>query len=172
MLVSLTITTSLSTLPLLAAKLKEVEDLENLGEQYQSLPAIAPATASVGTPATVAAPSDETPASLTDAQARLFLQNCSAKTLSVLRVIVDGREFPVRLSAIAEALGFSIDALGWVWGGLTKRTRNVLGDPKVRLIVWRSLPPVDGKWEDSEGMMAETTVAALRNALGIAPATK
>jgi len=44
--------------------------------------------------------------------------------------------------------------LGWVWGGLTKRVRNVIGDRNARLIVWHNYLDAAGKWIDADGVMA------------------
>ena len=164
---SLTVTTSLSSLSslqLLLAKLQEIEELEG-GEQPLPLPAAAAPTTDAATP-------DEVPASFTDAQGRLFVMGCSTKTLSVLRTVLDGRPIPFRLSVLAKDLGVEMVAVSWVWGGLTKRVRNILADRNARLIVWHNHLAADGKWVDADGMMAESTVLALRNALSITPSGK
>lgn len=164
---SLTITTSLSSLPLLMAKLRELD--EELGGHQKPPPSTVVTPAATGAPPVARAVLDEQPASLTDGQGRLLVEGCSPKTLTVLRKILDGRNIPFRFSTLAQDLGGN-DVFDWVWGGLTRRTRNILADPNARLIVWRNHPYVDGKWVDADGIMAEATVAALRRALGITPA--
>jgi hypothetical protein len=155
--VAITVTTTVSSLPLILAKLQEIEEQPAGGGAAPS-----------AVPEIKAAPPGETaPASLTEAQGRLFVENCSAKTLAVLRAILDGRPHPFRLSALTHDLSVGIGDVGWVWGGLTKRVRNIMRDRNARLIVWRNHLDATGKWVDADGTMADTTVASLRKALSI-----
>jgi hypothetical protein len=134
--------------------------------QQMAAPPDAPPTTSA--PPAAPAPGGTAPATLNEAQGRLFVEPCAPKTLSVLRAIVDGRPHPFSLSKLAQDLGVGISDLAWVWGGLTKRVHNVLADPNARLITWQSHPKdATGKWVDSDGTMAETTIASLRKALNI-----
>lgn len=125
--------------------------------------------------AAVAAPTGEgqdvvdgnEPADLSLAQAPRYLEGCSDKTKRVLRaIVVEGREF--RLSALAQSLNLSFDALGGVWGGLTKRTRTILGDKNARLIIWRkNFYDAQDTWQDAAGEMSEETYRSLRKALEV-----
>jgi hypothetical protein len=62
----------------------------------------------------------------------------------------------------------TLDDLGGVWGGLTKRTRTILGDKKSKLIAWpQNFYDTHDNWIDATGEMSETTYTSLRKALGI-----
>ena len=139
-------------------KVRELNELAHLGGTSE--PPSPPAEPSpTSSPA-----SNELPVELTEGQARLLVEGCSGKTLAVLRALLDGRDIPFKLASLTSETGFE---LGWVWGGLTKRTRNILKDPGVRLIIWHNHFDNLGKWVDADGALAGATVDALRKALGI-----
>lgn len=98
------------------------------------------------------------PVDLTVKDAERFLENCSPKTISVLKQIVarDGRFL---LPDIAAALRVGQGALGGVWGGLTKRTRTITKEPDASLIDWKW---TGGKWQ---GRLSPGTTVALEKAL-------
>jgi len=140
------------------AKVRELDELVHPGGlSEQSPPPVVPSPTS--SPA-----SNELPADLTESQARLLVEGCSGKTLAVLRALLDGRDIPFKLTSLTIEMGFD---LGWIWGGLTKRTRNILKDPSARLIVWHNHYDNLGKWIDADGALAGVTAEALRKALGI-----
>lgn len=123
-----------------------------------------------------AAPSGETknvpleterPADLSEAQAAIFLERCSEKTIQVLRGIIAAGSREFRLKAFAQALDLTLDQLGNVWGGLTKRTRTVLGDRNAKLVVFQNHYDEKHNWTDATGRLSEQTFESLRRALGI-----
>lgn len=140
------------------AKIRELDDLVHPGGLSELLP-LAALPSATSLPA-----SNDLPAELTEGQARLLVEGCSGKTLTVLRTLLDGRDIPFNLASFMRETDIG---LGWVWGGLTKRTRNILKNPNARLIVWHNHYDDLGKWVDADGDLAVATVEALRKALGI-----
>lgn len=109
-------------------------------------------------------------ADLSVAQATAFLEGCSDKTKKVIRAIVASGTGKFRLNALAQTLNVGLGDLGGVWGGLTKRTRTILGDKKANLIAWRNFYDLeDNKWLDAAGTLSEVTYASFRQALGVQP---
>lgn len=98
------------------------------------------------------------PADLNVAAVDLFLQNCSPKSIAVLKQIV-ARKGSFLLNDIASAMRVRQGGLGGVWGGLTKRTRTVTGDDDARFVEWKW---VGGKWH---GRVSPVTTASLETAL-------
>ena len=75
---------------------------------------------------------EQSAADLSPAQAAAFFAGCSGKTQNVIRAIVrNGGEFKV--NALAASLGLEVAEIAGVWGGLTKRTRTIVGDKKINL---------------------------------------
>ena len=113
----------------------------------------------------------ERPADLSEAQAAVFLEGCSEKTIQVLRGIIAAGSCEFRLSALAQILNLTIDQLGNVWGGLTKRTRTILGDrnAKRKLVAFDNHYDEQRNWKDATGRLSEQTFESLRRALGIKP---
>jgi hypothetical protein len=110
----------------------------------------------------------EQPADLSVAQATRFLEGCSDKTTKVIRAIVEGGTRDFRISAIEKALNMSTDDLAGVWGGLTKRTRTILGDRKAKLFAWpRNFYDANGDWTDTTGELSQMTYGSFRQALGL-----
>ena len=108
------------------------------------------------------------PADLSVNQATRFLEGCREKTKRVIRTIVEGKSREFRLSALAKALGMTTDDLHGVWGGLTKRTRTILGDNKSKIIAWpKNFYDADDNWIDATGAVSEVTYASFRKAFGI-----
>ena len=96
---------------------------------------------------------------LTEAQAQQFLNNCSERTIKLLRIITagDGTFF---ISDAASAMRSSNRELRAAWAGLTKRTRTVTGDKDATLIVWAKV----GK-DEWRGTIEPRTFRALKAAL-------
>ena len=95
---------------------------------------------------------------LTVADAKLFLNNCSEKTTSILQQIVD-RDGDFTASAIAAFVGTDIGQLRGAWAGLTKRVRTITKDSEASLINWFK------QGEDWCGIIAAQTVVSMRVAL-------
>ena len=111
---------------------------------------------------------EEQAADLSVAQAMRFLEGCSEKTKKVIRAIVGGGSRDFRLTALAQTLNLTIDDVGGVWGGLTKRTRTILGDKKSKLIAWtRNFYDAQDNWIDAAGEVSEVTYVSFRKALEV-----
>lgn len=91
-------------------------------------------------------------------EAKLFLNNCSEKTTSILQEIVN-RNGDFMMSAIATLVGSEMGQLRGAWAGLTKRVRTITKDPEASLLNWFKQ---GGDWR---GIMAARTVASMRVAL-------
>jgi len=111
---------------------------------------------------------EEQPADLSVNQATRFLEGCSEKSKRVLRTIVAGKSKEFRFSALLKALGMTAAELDGVWGGLTKRTRTILGDKKSKVILWpKNFYDAEDNWTDATGVVSEMTYASFRKAFGI-----
>lgn len=97
--------------------------------------------------------------SLSVAQARAYLNNCSDATIEILQAIVD-HDGDLLMSDISKLTGKSNMQLRGALGGLTKRTRTICGDPEATLIEWSKTS--DGDWH---GRVSATTVSSFRVAL-------
>ena len=97
-------------------------------------------------------------ARLSVADAKLFLNNCSEKTTSILQEIVN-RDGDFMASQIAEFIGTDIGHLRGAWAGLTKRVRTITKDGEASLINWFK------EGDDWHGIIAAQTVASMRIAL-------
>uniref|UniRef100_UPI001AEC026F hypothetical protein n=1 Tax=Methylobacterium sp. B1 TaxID=91459 RepID=UPI001AEC026F len=67
-------------------------------------------------------------------------------------------------------VGVSAPELRGVWGGLTRRTKTITGDPNAYLIDWsKSEAEFDenGTYIDQRGEVTEMTYQSLRKAFGI-----
>lgn len=73
--------------------------------------------------------------SLSVAQARAYLNNCSEATIEILQAIVE-REGDLFMSDISKLTGKSNMQLRGALGGITKRTRTICGNPEASLIEW------------------------------------
>lgn len=98
-------------------------------------------------------------AHLSIAQARAYLNNCSIATVEILEEIIK-RQGDFLMSDIAKLTGKSNMQLRGAWGGITKRTRTVCGDPDASLIEWAKTS--DGDWH---GRVASATISSFRAAL-------
>jgi hypothetical protein len=105
---------------------------------------------------------DEEPADLSTAQAKKFLDRVSDKVRSTIRVIAEADDSGFEMAAVRKALrlGEEEDLRG-VWGGITKRTRTVLGDEEAYLIWWNEL---DTDWV---GRVSSMTHRSFRKVLGL-----
>ncbi|MBZ9727194.1 hypothetical protein LB554_24935 [Mesorhizobium sp. CO1-1-11] len=92
-------------------------------------------------------------------EAKLFLNNCSEKSTSILQEIVN-RNGDFMASEIANLVGTSIGELRGAWSGLTKRVRTISKNPEAKLLNW--FKHGDSDWR---GIMAAQTVASMRVAL-------
>ena len=97
--------------------------------------------------------------SLSVAQARAYLNNCSDATIEILQEIVD-RDGDLLMSDISKLTGKSSMQLRGALGGITKRTRTICGDAQASLIEWTKTS--SGDWH---GRASPTTVASFRVAL-------
>lgn len=109
-----------------------------------------------------AADGDAEPADLSPAQAKKFLDRVSDKVRSTIRVIAEADAGGFNMTAVAQALNEDAGAdLRGVWGGITKRTRTVLGDDEAYLIWWNEQ---EHGWV---GRVSPTTHSSFRKVLGI-----
>lgn len=97
--------------------------------------------------------------SLSLAQARAYLNNCSEATIEILQAIVD-RDGGLLMSDISRLTGKSNMQLRGALGGITKRTRTICGDPEASLIEWSKTST--GDWL---GRISPITAASFRVAL-------
>jgi hypothetical protein len=105
----------------------------------------------------------EEPADLSVAQARKFLERVSDKVRTTVRVIADASPSGFDMTAVMTALDVDdASELRGVWGGITKRTRTVLGDSTASLIWWTEKE--SGGWV---GRVSVMTHRSLQKALGI-----
>lgn len=102
---------------------------------------------------------DQGLAKLEVADAKAFLNNCSDKTIAILREIV-GRDGYFLSSEIATSMGTSTGELRGAWSGLTKRVRTITKDADAQLLGW--FKQGDSDWQ---GVMAAKTLASMRIAL-------
>ena len=96
---------------------------------------------------------------LTEVQAQRFLNNCSERTIKLLRIITAG-DGTFLISDAASATRSSNRELRAAWAGLTKRTRTVTGDKEATLISWAKV----GK-DEWRGTLEPRTFSALKAAL-------
>jgi len=96
---------------------------------------------------------------LTETQAQRFLNNCSERTIKLLRIITAG-DGSFLISDAASAMRSSNRELRAAWAGLTKRTRTVTGDKQATLISWAKV----GK-DEWRGTLEPRTFSALKAAL-------
>lgn len=97
-------------------------------------------------------------AALNVQEAKLFLNNCSAKSRHILQAIVD-RNGDLMGSDITALVGGDLANLRGAWAGLTKRLRTVTKDPEAKLLNWFK------QGDDWHVIMAAQTVASMRLAL-------
>ena len=67
--------------------------------------------------------------------ARAFLLGCNSKTKQALTFIVESGE-TFSIHALENQMEVERGSLRALWGGLTKRTRTITGDPDAWLIQW------------------------------------
>lgn len=92
-------------------------------------------------------------------EAKIFLNNCSEKTILIIQEIVN-RDGRFSASSIATFFGSTTGELRGAWSGLTKRVRTVTKNPKAQLLNW--FKQGDDDWS---AIMAAQTVASMRVAL-------
>jgi hypothetical protein len=103
-------------------------------------------------------------ADLSGTQANQFLEGCSDKTKKLLRIVLSEREPKFYLADIAKKMGAAhSNELAGAWSGITRRTRNVLGDRDADFVVWTW----DDTREDTVGHISDTTFHSMRAALQI-----
>jgi hypothetical protein len=133
-----------------------------------------PASDGVGTAATPLAPpsieatappaSGSDAADLSDTQATQLLDGCSDKTKKLLRIVFSEKGPKFYLADIARKMGAAhSNELAGAWSGITRRTRNVLGDRDAAFVVWTW----DDTREDSVGHISNMTFRSMRAALQI-----
>jgi len=105
---------------------------------------------------------EEGPVELSVAQTKKLLAGCGDKTRTALEVIARNPSNCFLLSQIADELSCEHNELRGVWGGITRRVRNVLDDPEADFIWWS---PTD---DDYEGQVAEITHRSLKKAFNTA----
>ena len=115
------------------------------------------------------------PPEFTVAMARKLIdQPISEKTTAVLRAIAEGEAPNFRLKDIvAAAPGAQSPAdLRGAWSGITRRARNILGDPEADFIWWAEGEAVfeSSVYVDQPGRVSALTHQSLRKAFGISPA--
>lgn len=105
---------------------------------------------------------DAEPADLSPAQAKKFLDRVSDKVRTTIRTLAEADASGFEMAAVRKALGLGEDEdLRGVWGGITKRTRTVLGDDEAYLIWWNE---VDNDWV---GRVSPMTHRSFRKVLGL-----
>lgn len=97
-------------------------------------------------------------AKLEVSEAKLFLNNCSEKSTTILREIVK-HDGDLLASTIHKLFGTKPGELRGAWSGLTKRVRTVTKDPEAVLLGWFK------QGDDWRLIMATQTVASMRIAL-------
>lgn len=84
---------------------------------------------------------------LSSSQVSELINKISKKSLSVLRAMVKEGEDGFYYDDIAEAIGEEEDDLRGVFSGLTRRVRNVTGEPKAELFdKWVDYDHDDRRW--------------------------
>lgn len=105
---------------------------------------------------------DAEPADLSTAQAKKFLDRVSDKVRTTIRAIAEADAAGFEMKAVRKALSLGPnDDLRGVWGGMTKRTRTVLGDDEAYLIWWNETD------EDWIGRVSPMTHRSFRKVLGL-----
>lgn len=104
---------------------------------------------------------DEQPYDISAQQMARLVEGCSDKTRSVLRAIAEhGRHF--RWREIADHLAVEAGSLRSAWGGITKRTRTVVGDKNADFVWWT---PLDQG--DFAGEISQVTFNSLRKVFAV-----
>lgn len=84
---------------------------------------------------------------LSSSQASELINKISKKSLAVLRAMLNEGEDGFYFDDIAEAIGEDEDDLRGVFSGLTRRVRNVTGQPKAELFdKWVDYDDNDRRW--------------------------
>lgn len=111
---------------------------------------------------------EEGPVDLSPAQARRLANGLGNRARTCLRAVAEqhGRFL---MSQIRDALGDEdYGRLSWVWGAITKRVRNVLGDSEAEFFWWGDgIYSPDGEWLDHQGWVSPTTCRSLRAYFGM-----
>ncbi len=108
----------------------------------------------------------EGPVELTVAVVRKIATGLSGKTTSALKVIAQSETSEFHLKDVIEAVegaeGY-LDLRG-VWSALTRRTRNVTGDPDAELIWWddSGIHDDDDRYVDHVGRVSRLTHSSLQ----------
>ena len=99
-------------------------------------------------------------------QIKTFIDGCSDKTRAALEVMARSPSRQFQLADVASALNVEPSELRGVWGGLTRRTQTVSGDPNAYLIYWAGDPVYNENEEyvDHVGELTEMTYQSLRKA--------
>ena len=105
------------------------------------------------------------PIDLSVAQARNVINGCSERPKRALRFVAEQPEPEVLMSALEEHVGRdNTGGLRGVYGAITRRTRNVMGDPNADLIWWDDEGLSEG---EMRGVVSQMTHLSLRKAFGI-----
>jgi hypothetical protein len=112
------------------------------------------------------------PPEFTVAMARKLIdQPINEKTTAVLRAIAEGGtpNFRLRDIVVATPGAKSSADLRGAWSGITRRARNILGDPEADFVWWAEGEAVfENKiYKDQSGRVAALTHQSLRKAFGI-----
>lgn len=116
----------------------------------------------------VQANEDEHFAELSPSQAREFYAGCGEKTKKAVEAIAVSPSRMIQVADIAKAVGVQAFELRGVWGGLTRRTATVTGDPKAHLFDWHEgtqKHDEEGNYVDQIGEVTELTYNSFRKAL-------
>ncbi|WPZ32234.1 hypothetical protein T8K17_13380 [Thalassobaculum sp. OXR-137] len=108
---------------------------------------------------------EEGPSDLTVAQARKLVNGCSERPRKALRLISERGSTEVLTSDLESYVGLDeAGGLRGVYAALTRRTRNVTGDPDANLIWWDSDLTEEGSYR---GRLSDMTVTSLRKVFGL-----
>ncbi len=122
------------------------------------------------TPNLLTSADGEGPVELTIAMVRKLTKTLSGKTLNTLKIIASGESPQFHLKDVIERTEGASDRIHMrsVWAGLTRRTRTVMGEPKVILIRWAggAIRDEDGDDIDHLGTISPLTHQSLRAHFG------
>jgi len=112
---------------------------------------------------------DEHFAELSPAQAKRFIKGCSDKVKLAIETMVRGETNKFQLAHVATALNSEASDLRGVWGGITRRTKTITGDPDAYLISWLDDAEHDdeGNYINQTGEITEMAYRSFRKALRI-----
>lgn len=105
------------------------------------------------------------PIDLSVAQARNVINGCSERPKRALRFVAEQPGPEVLMSVLEEHVGRdNTGGLRGVYGAITRRTRNVMGDPNADFFWWDDEGLPEG---EKRGVVSQMTHSSLRKAFGI-----